>query len=84
LGTRYSVSIGLTGFLDLMTGVVIDGIEGVADFGVWIWALVGGFLVKRILLRYVTKEGSLVRCESAAATTVDGPFHFILYSFKAS
>jgi hypothetical protein len=50
LGTRYSVSTGLTGFLDLMTGVVIDGIEEVAGFGVWIWALVGGFLVRGILL----------------------------------
>jgi hypothetical protein len=84
----------LTGFFGLMTGIVIEGIEKIAvrnvflravtGFGIWIWALIGGFLVREILLRYVTKEGSLVRCESVAATTVDGPFYFTLHLFKAS
>jgi hypothetical protein len=40
--------------------------------------------VKEILLKYVTKEGSLVRCKSTVATTVDGAFYFTLYLFKAS
>jgi hypothetical protein len=59
-------------------------LRAVAGFGDWIWALIGGFLVREILLGYITKEGSLVRCESAAATTVDEPFRFTLHSFKAS
>jgi hypothetical protein len=43
----------LTGFFSLMTGVVIEGIEGVVvrnvflravtGFGAWVWALIGGF-----------------------------------------